>query len=83
MLKKVAQRLEEKGIELEIKEEALHQLAEAGYDPQYGARPLRRVIQEKVDDALANLLLEGRLRRRDKVVFDGIDQVRVIEAQEI
>lgn len=70
LLKKVAKRLEEKGIFFEVTEAAQRELAEAGFDPVFGARPLRRVIQERVDDALANFLLTGKLGRRDVVVYD-------------
>jgi len=83
LLKKVAARLEEKGIGFEATNMAVSQFAKAGFDPQYGARPLRRVIQEKVDDKLANLFLKGQLERRDKVIFEGIDQVRVEKAKRI
>jgi ATP-dependent Clp protease ATP-binding subunit ClpB len=53
--------LEDRKIELELDPSALEWLAEAGYDPTYGARPLKRVIQRNLQDKLANLLLEGRL----------------------
>ncbi|MBU1203436.1 AAA family ATPase [Patescibacteria group bacterium] len=70
MLKKVQKRLEEKGIFFEITVAAQRELAEAGFDPVFGARPLRRVIQEQVDNSLANFLLNGKLDRRDIVVYD-------------
>jgi ATP-dependent Clp protease ATP-binding subunit ClpB len=54
--------LEERKIELDLEPSALEWLAEAGYDPTYGARPLKRVIQRNLQDKLANLLLEGRVR---------------------
>ncbi len=43
-------------------------LLEKGYDPQYGARPLRRAIQKMVEDSLSNLMLEGTVRRRGEKV---------------
>ena len=49
-------------------------LLEKGYDPQYGARPLRRAIQKMVEDSLSNLMLEGTVRAGEKVsvsVTDG------------
>jgi len=70
MLNKVRSRLEEKGVFFEITDEAQHELALAGFDPVFGARPLRRVIQERVDNALSNFLLTGKLNRRDIVVYD-------------
>jgi ATP-dependent Clp protease ATP-binding subunit ClpC len=47
-------------VKLEAVDEAVVQLAKDGYDPKYGARPLRRTIQEKVEDVVAEQLLEGR-----------------------
>jgi ATP-dependent Clp protease ATP-binding subunit ClpB len=49
---------------------AIEELAAAGFDPLFGARPLRRVIQDRVDSVLARYLLEGRLHRRDSVTLE-------------
>ncbi|MBU0963900.1 ATP-dependent Clp protease ATP-binding subunit, partial [Patescibacteria group bacterium] len=78
MLKQVAARLEVKGIKLEATTQAKEELAQAGYDPIYGARPLRRAIQDRVDNALANYLLQGKLNRRDVAVLEpgGVISVR-------
>jgi len=70
MLNKVKKRLADKGILLEVTEAAQRELALAGFDPVFGARPLRRVIQEQVDNTLADFLLNGKLGRRDVVVYD-------------
>ncbi len=77
MLKKVGKRLEEKGIYFEITDAAVKELAEEGFDPLYGARPLRRVIQDKVDTAIADALLKGDIGRKDTVVYDMGGQIRV------
>ena len=77
MLKKVEKRLEEKGILFEVTEAAQRELSEAGFDPVFGARPLRRVIQEQVDNALAEFLLTGQLGRRDIVVYDAGGKISV------
>src|SRR3712207_2569493 len=53
--------LEDRKLRLELDDKAREWLAEAGYDPVYGARPLKRVIQRSLQDKLANLLLEGRV----------------------
>src|SRR3712207_7755933 len=53
--------LEDRKLRLELDDRAREWLAEAGYDPVYGARPLKRVIQRNLQDKLANLLLEGRV----------------------
>ena len=54
-------RLQENGVALTVGEEALQALCDEGFDPQYGARPLRRVIRSRVEDPAAELLLSGRL----------------------
>jgi len=77
MLNKVAQQMLAKGITLQATDEAVNELAELGFDPIFGARPLRRVIQEKVNDALANYLLTGKIGRRDIVILDKGGQIRV------
>jgi ATP-dependent Clp protease ATP-binding subunit ClpB len=59
--------LEERKIGLELDGSAREWLAEAGYDPVYGARPLKRVIQRSLQDKLANLLLEGAVREGERV----------------
>ncbi len=80
LLKKEQKRLEAKGIFLEIAPQAVTELSHLGYDPKFGARPLRRVIQEKVENALANYLLTGKLGRRDKVVLVSAEEIRVEKA---
>jgi ATP-dependent Clp protease ATP-binding subunit ClpA len=83
LLKQLAKRLEQKGIHLEASEAAVRELANAGFDPVFGARPLRRVIQERVDDALAKFLLTGKLGRRDRVILEPGGVIRVEEAPSI
>ncbi|MFW0862554.1 MAG: AAA family ATPase [Candidatus Komeilibacteria bacterium] len=83
LLKKETKRLEAKGIFLEATDIAVKELAALGYDPKFGARPLRRVIQEKVENALANFLLTGKIDRRDKVVLETADKIRVDKASRI
>ncbi|MBL7022370.1 hypothetical protein ISR92_03580, partial [Patescibacteria group bacterium] len=80
---KERKRLEAKGIFLEVTDTAVKELASLGYDPKFGARPLRRVIQEKVENALANFLLKGKIDRRDKVVLETADSIRVDKASRI
>ena len=66
----LAERLAARRLELEVSEEAKKWLAEHGYDPAYGARPLRRLIQKAIGDKLAKLLLAGEIRDGDKVRVD-------------
>ena len=63
-------RLEDNGFTLEISHEAIDWLAQLGYDPQFGARPLKRVLQKRVMDELSKQILSGNLSINDKVVID-------------
>lgn len=65
MLKTVAGRMEAMDIHLDASDEAVKELAKEGFDPRYGARPLRRAIQSKVEDAVAERMLDGTLQTGD------------------
>jgi ATP-dependent Clp protease ATP-binding subunit ClpB len=67
----LVQRLEEHGIHLVLTDKARDFLAEAGFDPIYGARPLRRVIQKQVQDSLAKLILSGEFGEGDTATVDA------------
>ncbi|MBU0510773.1 MAG: ATP-dependent Clp protease ATP-binding subunit [Chloroflexi bacterium] len=69
-LNKVTQRLTEHEIELTVTPEAVKLLADLGYDPDMGARPLRRIIQQKIEDPLSDALLSGEFNAGDTVVVD-------------
>jgi ATP-dependent Clp protease ATP-binding subunit ClpB len=69
-LARLQQRLAERKIELQVTTAAKILLAERGWDPNYGARPLKRTIQRLVADPLALLILEGRFQEGDWVVVD-------------
>jgi len=77
LLASLKKTLEGKGIVLEVTAEAIEELAQQGFDPVFGARPLKRVIQEKVTDALANFLLTGQVSRRDVVILEKGGKIRV------
>jgi len=66
-------------INLEVTESAKAWLAEAGYDPVYGARPLKRLIQKRVQDPLAELVLAGRLPERGTAVVDRGEDGLVVQ----
>jgi ATP-dependent Clp protease ATP-binding subunit ClpB len=66
-LRRLTKLLEARKIGLELDEQALHWLAETGYDPVYGARPLKRVIQRSLQNPLASLILEGRINDGEEV----------------
>ncbi|MCT1558281.1 ATP-dependent chaperone ClpB [Helcobacillus massiliensis] len=63
----VAQRLEDRRISLDVDEQAERWLAEKGYDPAYGARPLKRLVQKEIGDQLARLILQGAVRDGDTI----------------
>ena len=67
MLSQMQKRLEELGVSLTYDEEAVALLAKEGYDEKFGARPLRRAIQRRVEDALSEELISGRLKLGDRV----------------
>jgi ATP-dependent Clp protease ATP-binding subunit ClpC len=62
-------RLRDRGIEVEFIEGAVGLIAEEGFDPEFGARPLRRTIQRRVDNELASMVLSGFLDPGDRVVI--------------
>jgi ATP-dependent Clp protease ATP-binding subunit ClpB len=74
-LKRLEKLLAARTITMELDARAKAELAKRGYDPTYGARPLKRVIQKDVQDPLARLILEGRVKdgERVRVTFDGND----------
>ena len=67
---KLAERIAAQGITFEVTPAALEAIAQAGFDPVYGARPLKRAVQDKLENPVARLLLEGRAAPKDKVVCD-------------
>ncbi|MCT7880814.1 MAG: ATP-dependent Clp protease ATP-binding subunit, partial [Lactobacillus crispatus] len=58
-------RLQKKGIELKLSRAALDQIAQDGYDPENGARPLRRAIQNDIEDKIAEMLIVGEVKSGD------------------
>ncbi len=69
-VRKLEQRLSEKRIQLKMTEKAKGWLAKEGFDPAYGARPLKRVIQKEIQDKLALKLLEGKFKEGDAITAD-------------
>jgi ATP-dependent Clp protease ATP-binding subunit ClpB len=70
---RVIARVAERGVDVTLTDTARELIAAMGYDPTYGARPLRRVIQKQLTDRLALALLEGKLREGDSVRVDAVD----------
>jgi ATP-dependent Clp protease ATP-binding subunit ClpB len=82
-LARLRERLAERGIELELTPGAKEFLAEAGWDPSFGARPLKRAIQRHVENPLALRLLEGEFADGDTVLVDARDGELVFEKAEV
>ena len=80
-LRTVASGLVEKGITLEVTDPAKEWLAEKGYDPLFGARPLRRVIQDTVEDKLSDGILDSTFKPGDTAVVDVEEGEIVVKAQ--
>ncbi|MBQ3762251.1 MAG: ATP-dependent Clp protease ATP-binding subunit [Clostridia bacterium] len=82
MMNEVAKRISERGVELEVSAEAAQVVAKAGYDLQYGARPLRRAIQRLVEDALSEEILSGniQLNQRVRMIPDG-DKLKFVHTE--
>jgi len=83
-LNKVAERLTEHELTLTAAPEALSALAELGFDPDFGARPLRRVIQQKVEDPLSDRVLSGEFIHGDSILVNvGEDgEIVLVKAEE-
>jgi len=77
MIKKIAKSLEIKGIGLVYDDDGLLKLAQAGYDPKFGARPLRRLLQDRIENEIANLILSKKLNRRDSVFINEFGEIEV------
>lgn len=73
MLRKVAERMQEMGITMDWTDAAKKHLAKAGFDPVYGARPLRRAVTNEVEDLVAEQSLEGKIKHGDRVTLDAAD----------
>ncbi|SHE27564.1 ATP-dependent Clp protease ATP-binding subunit ClpC [Marinitoga hydrogenitolerans DSM 16785] len=72
-LKDLEKRLKEKDLHLKFKEEAVDLLIEKGFDPIFGARPLRRAIQRYLEDPLSEEILKGRFKESDRIIIDVKD----------
>ena len=78
MTNDLRKRLADRDLSLEFSDAALSELAKDGYDPEYGARPLRRAIQNKIEDPLADALLSGQYQDGDTIKVDLDDNNQFI-----
>ena len=83
LLKEVFGRLIEKGITLEVTDKFKERLVEEGYNPSYGARPLRRAIMRLLEDSLAEEILSGRIKEGDTAVVDIDENAQVVVSQSL
>jgi ATP-dependent Clp protease ATP-binding subunit ClpC len=77
----VARRLRAQHIELEFDQAAVEHLAEVAFDPEFGARPLRRAIQRELENELSRLVLDGSLVRDDRVLVGYRDGKLTFEVE--
>jgi len=83
MLKKIKKSLEPKGVNLKADKDGVAILAKEGYDPKFGARPLRRLLQDRVENEIATKFLNGELKRRDAVVINSRAELEIEKAGEL
>ena len=81
MLERVGERMKALGVTLRFTDQALETLADQGFDPDYGARPLRRTIRAQVEDVAAEQLLSGALQAGDTALVDGAENGLRLYAQ--
>ena len=79
LLANIATKLSDRGIGIELTQSAKAFIAEVGFDPVFGARPLKRAMYEEIEDRLAELILEAKVQEGDKVVFDMKDSALSVE----
>ena len=83
MLDTVSARMEAMGLRLHTCDEAVAELVREGYDPKYGARPLRRCIQSKVEDAVAERMLDGTLKEGDTAALTVEDRKLLVTKEDL
>src|SRR5215213_4656378 len=82
LLERTTRRLRAQDIEVEFTDEAVKLIAEEGFEPEYGARPLRRTIQRRVDNELSRMVLSGSLEPGDRVIVGGEEERLTFEVVE-
>ena len=77
------EQLREKSINLFVTDEAILNLAKKGFDPQYGGRPVKRIIQQKLLNPLSKELLSDNIQRKKQIIFDYIDSTFIFRNGEL
>jgi ATP-dependent Clp protease ATP-binding subunit ClpC len=73
MINNLSKRLDEMNIHIKVDEKAMDILADAGFDPVYGARPLQREIRRRIEDKLSEELLKGTIKKSDTILISADD----------
>ena len=79
MINKIAERLKQNGINMEVTDNAKVLIAKKGFDPVFGARPLRRAVQNMIEDKIAEEMLDGNVKAGDNILVDAIGDEIVIK----
>ena len=80
MLENLKQRLSELDVQVDFSEEVISYISDKGFDPLYGARPLRRAIQTEIEDLLSEKILDGSLKKGGRYLCDTDDgKINVID----
>ena len=82
MIDMLNKRLQANDIKMEITDQALEFLSKSGFDPVFGARPLKRTIQNMIEDKLAEEMLEGKVKEGDNILVDYIEDSIAISKKE-
>ena len=83
MFDRIIVKLAKKEINFVVNEEVIEAVAAEGFSPEYGARPLRRVIQERIENELARIMLAEKIGRRDTIIVEGGFKWRVEKAERL
>jgi len=79
LIKDLERRLEDKNIELDLTQKAKDYLIDNGYNEIYGARPLKRFVQKKLETLIARKIIEGKIKPNTKVIVDAVNNALEIE----
>jgi len=82
LIERVRRTLRAQKMELEISDKAIEKIAEIGFDPLFGARPLRRTIQREIENMIAKKILDGEFKENDKILIDFEDDNFVFKKEE-
>ncbi len=83
MITDIKKMLNKKGIILEVHNKGIEILAKEGFDPSFGARPLKRVLQEKIENKIADKILSGLVKRRDTIIINKEGNIKINKAKEL